>query len=269
MRITSTGGARTSSIEVITSVGPQTLEGLGVSSGRRYRHRRRVFIAVLTAAGLAAIVAWSVRRPLLVGAARMLVAEDTLSPVDMIVVSNASARDGALEAARLFADGISAQLVIPSWVSDGVDDEIRRLGVPLLSPTDLIASVLEHKGVPPEAIVVTPDRADGTGPEITAVAAFARQRRPESLLFITARSHTARARWLLRHELPPGVRFAVRSPRTDTFSPASWWQRRDQTREVVEEYLRWANTLVLHDPWGRVRHPGGEDTATISLQTQQ
>jgi uncharacterized SAM-binding protein YcdF (DUF218 family) len=247
----------------------QGVEGRAAGTGRQSRYRRPRLSAVLAAVALVAIAVWWARRPLLVGAARILVTEDALGPVDMIVVSNASARSGALEAARLYADGISAQLAIATWVSDAVDDEIRRLGVPLLSPTDLIESVLEHKGVPPEAIAVIPDPVDGTGPEITAVAVFARQRRPESLLFITARSHTARARWLLRHELPPGVRFAVRSPRTDAFSPESWWQSRDQSREVAVEYLRWANTLVLHDPWGRVRHPGGEDPATISLQAQQ
>ena len=78
----------------------------------------------------------------MVGVGGMLVSEDTVAPVEAIVVSNASARRGALEAAKLYADGISTHLVIPGWETDEVDDEIRGLGVPLLGPDDLIVSIL-------------------------------------------------------------------------------------------------------------------------------
>ena len=84
-----------------------------------------------------------------------------------------------------------------------------------------------------------------------AVAAFARQRRLRSLRLITARSHTARARWLLRRDLLPDVHSSVGSSRFDPFSSASWWQRREQSREVISEYLHWFNTFPLGDLWSR------------------
>jgi hypothetical protein len=54
---------------------------------------------------------------------------------------------------------------------------------------------------------------------------------------------------LLRRALPAGTRLLVRAPRTDRFHADSWWRSRENSREVVTEYLRWFNTLILRDPW--------------------
>src|SRR5262245_14640468 len=129
--------------------GSQALDRTVTRSRSRLRYRPVASILGLTGAVLIGIVAWSLRGMILLGAGQMLVSEDALGPVDMIVVSNAASRSGALEAARLYTERISAQLVVPSWVPDRVDDEIRSLGVPLLSSTDLLVSVLKRMGVPP------------------------------------------------------------------------------------------------------------------------
>jgi uncharacterized SAM-binding protein YcdF (DUF218 family) len=166
-----------------------------------------------------------------------------------MVVSNTSVRAAALEASLLYQDRISSRIVLANWIYDPLDDKVRGLGIPYLSATELAKAILEHAGVPPSKITVLPDRVDGTQSEVAAIVAFARNRMPASIVFITARSHTARARWLLLRGLPAGTRVTVRSSRFDDFSVRSWWLERDQSREVMSEYLRWFATLMLPRFW--------------------
>lgn len=176
--------------------------------------------------------------------------EDVLAPAEVVVVSNGSLVGGALEAGRLYHGGRVQHVVVPAWASRDVDREARRLGVPLLEPADLARAILERSGVPAEAIVILDGGVEGTNQEIVAVGAWVGSHRPASLLFLTARTHTARARWLLSHRIPATTRVAVGSPSTDDFSVASWWRDRTQSREVATEYLRWLNSMLLRDRWG-------------------
>lgn len=169
--------------------------------------------------------------------------------MDVIVVSNAIARADTLAAATMYHDGVSRRIVLPWWQPDPLDLEVQALGVPWLPPTDLAIAILEKKGVPHDAVEVLPDPVDGLNAEIASIARFAAARRPKSLMFITARSHSRRARWLLQRVLPEGTTIVVRSASSDSFDPRTWWQSRSGGREVAMEYLRWLNTFVLHDPW--------------------
>lgn len=193
---------------------------------------------------------WLARWPLLTRAGALLIAEDPLTPAQVMVVSLASPAADALEAARLYRDGISPVILVPTWVQEPIQDEVRRLGIPILTPTALVTAVLERSGVPAGAIEVLPDPVNGTETEVEVVGAYAQTHRPQSLLVVTARSHSARVRWFLRRALPAGTRLSVRSPRNDEFVPGAWWRSREASRELVTEYLRWLNMLIL-PAWGQ------------------
>jgi uncharacterized SAM-binding protein YcdF (DUF218 family) len=198
---------------------------------------------------------WLARRPLLTGLGAALVAEDPLAPVAAIVVSTTNVRATALEGATLYRDGVAPTLLIPRWHSDDIDAELARRGVRYLDVTGLAQAILTASGVPTAAVRVLPGAVDGTGAEVAAIAAWAQREAPASLLYITARNHTARARRRLRRVVPPGTRVLVRASRYDRFAPDGWWHRRGAAREVMSEYLRWLNTFVLGDPW-LVQAPG-------------
>jgi uncharacterized SAM-binding protein YcdF (DUF218 family) len=207
----------------------------------------RIVCALLIAGAVA--TAWIGRHTALTGVARLLVAEDPLAPVQMIVVSLASPIADTLEAARLYRDGLSSTILLPAWAPAPFHEEVRRLGILIPEPTELAMKILEQSGVPAAAIQVLPGAADGTATEVAAVAAFARARRPESILLVAARSHSARVRFFLGRALPAQTRLIVHSPINDPFVPESWWHSRQQSREVIIEYLRWANAFVLGDLW--------------------
>lgn len=211
------------------------------------RGSRRLRLAVV-ALGLV-LVAWLARERVLATLGSALVVDDGSAPVAVMVVSLAAPRPGALEVAKLYREGVAPRIVLCRWRDDPLDAEIRRLGVRWLPPHELVAAILRGSGVPASAIEVLDEAIDGLNSEITAIAAFAHAERPASLLYVTSRSHTRRARWLLERLVPEGTVVRVRGPELDAFRAESWWRSRDASREVAMEYLRWANTFGLRDLW--------------------
>lgn len=207
---------------------------------------RRVALLALVAGAL-----WLARHRLLGLAGGVLVAEDPLAPADVVVVSNASLKGAAVEAARLYASGIGRRIVVAPWVADPIDAALRARGVTIPDPAALARDILERSGVRSDAIVILPETVDGTNQEIAAVARFAAVEHPRDVLFLTARSHTARSRVLLRRALASTTRVAVRSVPNDPFDPNAWWRDRRQVRDVGVEYLRWINSVLLGDRWSR------------------
>jgi uncharacterized SAM-binding protein YcdF (DUF218 family) len=230
-----------------------------MSSGENHARRRRAGHrgAQLFAVGLGAILvgvaAWGFRFALLQAVGEALTRESELASVDVLVVSVAAGPAGALEAVDIYRRRSVRRIVMATWPGGPADDAVRDLGVPLLRPGEVAREVLLRGGVAPEAITVLPHVVNGTGAEVPVIASFVRDGGVTSLLYLTARSHTARAWWLLRRVLPPTVELLVRSPSRDVFEPGGWWQDRESTREVVTEVLHWAGEVVVPDPWGDFR----------------
>lgn len=201
------------------------------------------------------VVVWLARVSILRAIGGALVAEDALAPVDVIAVSHANVRGTALEAAALLREGIGRRVVVAEGRRDETDRHLAEIGVVVPAPQDVAIEILVKSGVPREKITVLPGGVDGTNAEITVLVRLANREKTQSMLYVTSRSHTARAAWRLRREAP-GTRMLVRAPRTDDFDVDAWWHRRGSTREVMTEYLRSLNSYVLGDRW-RARKPSG------------
>jgi len=211
----------------------------------------------------APLALWIFRAPVLRALGGLLVAEDALAPVDVIAVSHANVRASALEAAALYREGLGRRIVVAEWKHDELERKLEELGVPLLASHELVVAILERSGVPREAITVLPGAVDGTNPEVAVYVRFANREKPGALLYVTSRSHTARAARRLRREAP-ATRILVHASRWDDFDVETWWHRRGSTREVMTECLRWFNSFVLGDHW-RAR-PGSRGNGPASEQ---
>ena len=224
----------------------------------------RLWLALVASA---LIAVWLARVPILRAVGDTLVAEDPLGPADVIAVSHANVRASALEAAALYRDGFGRRVVVAEWRREELKRRLDELGVVVPAPHELVVSILERSGVPSEAIAVLPGGVDGTNAELTVYIRFANREKPGTLLYVTSRSHTARAAWRLRREAPSETRILVRAPRTDDFHVDSWWQRRGSTREVMTEYLRYFNSYALGDHWrGRRASRAGDRPAAEAPQ---
>ena len=194
-------------------------------------------------------VAWLARDAVLSAIGDRLVSEDNVVPTDWVVLSGAAAPLTALEGMYLYRESAARRLVVIGWKEDAAHHLLRQLGVSYRSASELIQEVLERGGVPPEAVTIVPARVDGTESEIRALAGFVEKEHIRNFAYVTTRTHTARARYLLARQIPSESRALVRASRLDPYTTTGWWKDRELARDVMSEYLRWVNTLVLQDFW--------------------
>ena len=205
--------------------------------------RRAVQLSLVILVPLALVV-WLAGRPMLVAVGAFLIEEDPLAAGETVAVSG-SMQDAAREAALLYQQNNHWRIIVTDWIPNPMLEQIR-LGIHYVGTAAMGKVVLERGSVPSSAITILPGPVDSTESEMAAIAAFADQHHLPDLLVITARSRTARTKWLLQHKLDR-TRVSVRSSRFDRFSVDGWWRDSDQRREVLAEYLRWLNTAVLRD----------------------
>jgi uncharacterized SAM-binding protein YcdF (DUF218 family) len=180
------------------------------------------------------------------GAGRFLVVEDPLpSRADAIVVLAGSVPDRAIEGAALYRDGAAPRVVVTRERRGQGEAALRRLGVELPESDALLVLSLTHLGVPRDAIVVLRRRTNSTETEARTIARWACAHHVRSLVVVTSKPHTRRARMILRQTLGPRIALAVRPSRWDTYSAARWWYVRRHAKAVLSEWQKLANYWLV------------------------
>ena len=174
----------------------------------------------------------------ILAAGRVLVVADPLPPrADAIVVLAGSVPDRALEAADLYGAGRAPRVVVTRERLPRGQAALRQLGVP------------------PTAILLLRRRAVSTESEARTIARWACRQGVRRLVVVTSRSHTRRARLILRQALGNGIELAMRPSRSDAFVAARWWRDRRDAKLVLSEYEKLAN-YWLTQSW-RIAPCGG------------
>ena len=200
----------------------------------------RAALVVTAALGLVAAV-------LLAG--RLLVVADPLPPrADAIVILAGSVADRALEAASLYRAGVASRVVVTRERLAPGEAALRRRGVRLPEFSELTLRALSELGVPETASLRLRRSTFSTESEARTIARWACSQRVRSLVVVTSRAHTRRARLILAQALGPGIALAVRPARHDPFSPNRWWRLRRDTKIVLSEYQKLAH-YWLHEHW--------------------
>jgi uncharacterized SAM-binding protein YcdF (DUF218 family) len=194
-------------------------------------------------AGIAVVLAAGAATLLLAG--RLLVVSDPLPPrADAIVVLAGSIPDRVLEAADLYRTGIAPRVIVTRERMRRNDAALRARGVRLPESDVLTVSALEQLGVPRAAIVVLRRRTGSTVSEARTIARHACAAGLRRLVVVTSRSHSRRARLVLRRALGQTVAFGVRPSRHDLFTAARWWRVRRDAKAVLREYEKLVHWLL-------------------------
>ncbi|MBI2884911.1 MAG: YdcF family protein [Candidatus Omnitrophica bacterium] len=178
-------------------------------------------------------------------AADFLIVQDPVEHAELALVLSGDPVRRALAARDLYQQGrVDAILVIPE-PPEPTEGELIRLG--LLQPNlpSWPLRILAASGVPPAQVRVLPEPADGTITEARRVRAVLADHPPASLVLITSKTATRRARLIFRRVLSP-LRIAVWAAPTpyDPFDPNRWWTRPRQALSVVMEYQKLASNMV-------------------------
>jgi uncharacterized SAM-binding protein YcdF (DUF218 family) len=204
-------------------------ETLDLDSSRRVPRRRPL---ILASAILVLILVIAV---IFFGVGRWLVVENALEKCQAIVVLSGGMPQRALEAARLFREGYAPQV----WLTRPVQPagSLDPMGIPNSGEDYFNNRVLQHEGVPANAIRVLEPRINNTADEMRAIAAEAIREKADLIIIVTSKVHTRRVARLW-HQLSVGhTRAIVRGATTDAFDAAHWWRNTHDALDVVREVL--------------------------------
>lgn len=174
------------------------------------------------------------------GLASFLVVEDPLEHAAAIVVLGGQLPFRELEAAKLYRDGWAPLLVIVRGARREEAKALEHLRIKVTEGWELSREVLIRQGVPPSAILVPEEEAEGTLEESQVAV---RALKPENLpvILVTSKFHTRRARLTWNYVTQGRSKAIVRAASQDPFDPARWWRERRFVLSVVREYLGLVN----------------------------
>jgi uncharacterized SAM-binding protein YcdF (DUF218 family) len=176
---------------------------------------------------------------------RYLVTENPLQRADAIAVLSG---DGGvvrtLEAVRLYQDGYAPRIILTQPVLPKGYEALQRLGIKVPEERDIQLMILERMRVPRSAVLQVAERVNSTLSEMVHLTRFLNHHRVHSVLLVTSKSHSTRARKILAGITRGRIVIISRPSRYDTFDSEGWWRSRGDAKEVLAEYEKLINHWV-------------------------
>jgi uncharacterized SAM-binding protein YcdF (DUF218 family) len=183
----------------------------------------------------------------LLSVGRWLVAEDPLEKASAIVVLSGRMPLRAMEAAKLYREGYAPKVWLTHSTEPGAT--LGAMGISYVGEDVYDMQVLVHEGVPPAAIRMLQPPIINTADEIAAVSAALEEEKGSTVIIVTSKVHTRRARILWRRLATRRGQAIVRAASDDPFDPRRWWCTTGDALDVVRELLgilnAWAG-MPLH-----------------------
>jgi uncharacterized SAM-binding protein YcdF (DUF218 family) len=167
------------------------------------------------------------------GLGRWLVVEDPLDHADAIVVLSGGLPYRAVEAARIFLQGMAPQVWLTRPQSPSAT--LSKMGISFEGEEGYSRSVLLHEGVPESAIRLLAPEIVNTEDEERAVIAEMRATGASRVIIVTSPPHTRRVRALWRHLAPASGVLIVRYAPEDEFDANHWWRTTRDSMSVMRE----------------------------------
>lgn len=201
-----------------------------------------VLVALAVMAVLAFPFTW---KPILRGAAQMLVIDGHVEPTDIIVVALDSSGALVLEAADLVQSGIAPQVAVFTDPPDEAVREFIRRGLPYEDRSAEQIRQLKLLGVTDVLqIPVINDELEG---EIEVLPAWCDQHQFRSIVFVAGRSDSRRTRRMLDRAMKGHpTRVIVEPTRYSSFDLDRWWKTRGGIRNGIVQMQKLVVDIILH-----------------------
>ena len=179
------------------------------------------------------------------GVGSVLVTEDPLYAADVIVVLMGGVPDRIVHAVELYRKGYGARIIMVRSRDFSNYEIIDALELDLPGMMDISRNIALQFGVPDASIVIIDDLADSTWDEALAIKEYMEQQGERSLILVTSKYHSARAKKTFSKVLGDGCRVISRPSPYDPFDPNDWWKDRRQSRNVFFEYQKLLNFYLF------------------------
>jgi hypothetical protein len=203
-------------------------------------------LAAVVFAGAVIVGVPGIRGQILRSAGWALVAHDTVSPVDIIVIAVNAGDAGVLEAADLVHSGVAPRVAVFAAPSDDpVEHEFIRRGVSYEDRTARSARQLRALGV--TAIERIPRAVTGTETEGEALPGWCNQHQLRSIMVVSTADHSRRLRRVLHRFMKNHpTRVMIRPTRYSIFDPDRWWETHSGIRTGIIELQKLLLDVIRH-----------------------
>ncbi len=167
-----------------------------------------------------------------------LVVADPIGKADAVFVLGGTMYERPLEAVELYKEGWAPRIYLFRQVADWGEQLLVERNMAYTREVDLQIEVMGRLGVPREAIGIL-DEANSTADEAADVQRLVTHEKFSSVIIITSKQHTRRARLAMNRRLAPGgVQVIVRPSRFDRTDVDRWWANRSTLRFTLFETQR-------------------------------
>lgn len=174
------------------------------------------------------------------GVGRWLVIEDSLVKARAIAVLSGRMPLRTIEAAKLYREGYAPEIWLTHSEEPGAT--LGAMGIPFTREDFYNTRILIHEGVPPGAIHVLEPPIVNTADEMNTIASALSREKERTVIIVTSKVHTRRARLLWGRLASGRGRAIVRAASGDPFDPAHWWRTTGDALDVVREVFGLLNT---------------------------
>ena len=170
--------------------------------------------------------------------------EDEPQRSDLIVVLMGSGPDRMLGAVDLYKQGYADEIVMVRNMVRGYDLVVSQ-GVKIPHDSEIASEVAVQLGVPAVKVTTLPGDALSTQDEAVQVREYLKSRKDiDSLIIVTSKSHSGRAKKIFVKavgSMEKEVRVVSCPTQYDDFKAGGWWQRREDLKCGVQEYMKLVN----------------------------
>jgi hypothetical protein len=194
----------------------------------RHQRRRRIVLVFAGVVLLGAVV-------VLLCIGRWLVVEDPLEKAQAIVVLSGRMPLRTMEAAKLYREGYAPKI----WLTHSAEPKatLEAMGIPYHGEDFYASQVLMHEGVPEGDIRMLEPPIINTADELAATSAALEAGKGTTVIIVTSKVHTRRARILWNRLAAGRGRAIIRAASDDPFEPGKWWRTTSDALDVVREFL--------------------------------
>jgi len=172
------------------------------------------------------------------GLGSWLVVQDPLAKTDAIFVLGGTRFERPLEAVELYKAGWAPRIALMRQVSDYGEVHLMQQGIPYPREVDAQVDVMVRLGVPQSAITIF-NEANSTAEEADTLYEAATANHWSSVIIVTSKQHTRRARLVMtRRTAPIGLTVVTRYSRYDQADTDRWWTNRSVLRFTLFETPR-------------------------------
>ena len=167
-----------------------------------------------------------------------LVNIDPLEKADAIVVLGGTMYERPLEAVDLHKEGWAPRIYLFRQIADWGEAALLERGIPYTREVDLQVDVMQRLGVDRGSIVIL-EQANSTAEEAEDVFQLVSREKFRSVIVVTSKQHTRRARLVMRRRLAPiSATVIMRASRYDRTDVDRWWANRSTLRFTLFETQR-------------------------------